>query len=234
MKKRSRKASKRKAAAARASRFPGESARYRTARERLLKREVALRRQLEAVAVERRKLPLGGALPEDYAFEGADGTVRFSDLFADGKDTLLVYNFMFGPQMAAACPYCTSILDGLDRAAPHVAQRVNFAVVAKSPIGRILTFARERGWKHLQLLSSGGNSYNRDYHGDDAQGNQLPMLNVFVRRDGRIHHTWGSEMFFAGGDRGQDPRHVDLVWPIWQLLDYTPGGRQGVQLKLTY
>jgi predicted dithiol-disulfide oxidoreductase (DUF899 family) len=214
--------------------FPGENAKYRAARNKLLKSEIALRRQLEAVAGERRKLPLGGALKEDYVFEGADGPVHFSNLFAAGKETLLVYNFMFGPNMEAACPYCTSILDGVDRAAPHITQRVNLAVVARSPIARILPFARERGWKHLRLLSSAANSYNRDYYGESETGDQWPMMNVFVRRNGRIHHTWGSEMFFAPSDRGQDPRHVDLIWPIWELIDLTPGGRAGLALKLSY
>src|SRR5262245_55789111 len=214
--------------------FPGESARYRSARNKLLASEIALRRKLEAVAGERRKLPLGGALKEDYVFEGADGPIRFSGLFAAGKDTLLVYNFMFGPNMEAACPYCTSILDAVDRAAPHITQRVNLAIVARSPMARVSSFARERGWQHLRLLSSAANSYNRDYHGESEAGDQWPMMNVFVRRNGRIHHTWGSEMFFAPADRGQDPRHVDLIWPIWQLIDLTPDGRAGLTLKLGY
>ena len=222
------------AAASELSGFPGESARYRIARNKLLKHEIALRRNAEAVADERRKLPLGGALKEQYVFDGADGPVRFSDLFTAGKDTLLVYNFMFGPKMQAACPYCSSILDGLDRAALHIGQRVNLAIVAKSPLTRILPFARERGWQHLRLLSSAANSYNRDYYGESETGDQWPMMNVFVLRNGAIHHTWGSEVFFAPPDRGQDPRHVDLLWPIWQLMDLTPSGRAGLGLKLTY
>ena len=216
------------------TRFPGESAKYRAARNKLLKGEIALRRKLEAVAAERRALPVGGALKEDYVFEGPDGPVRFSDLFADGKDTLLVYNFMFGPNMPDACPYCTSILDAVDRAAPHITQRVNLAIVARSPLARIFPFARARGWQHLRLLSSAANSYNRDYYGESDTGDQWPMMNVFLRRNGRIHHTWGSEMFLAPPDRGQDPRHVDLIWPIWQLIDLTPGGRAGLSLKLRY
>ena len=214
--------------------FPGETARYRAARNRLLKKEMKLRSDIEKVSAERRKLPQGGAPPEDYAFDSANGPVTLSQLFEPGKDTLLVYNFMFGPNMKAACPYCTSILDGVDRAAPHIAQRVNLAIVARSPIARVLPFARERGWQHLRLLSSAANSYNRDYYGESETGDQWPMMNVFVRRNGRIHHAWGSEMFFAPPDRGQDPRHVDLIWPIWQLVDLTPNGRAGLALKLSY
>ena len=208
-----------------AARFPGESARYRAARDKLLRSEIALRRQVEAVAAERRKLPLGGALPEDYVFDSEHGPVRFSDLFDAGKDTLLAYSFMFGPQMAAPCPSCTSILDSLDGAAPHVTQRVNLVVVARSPLDRIRPFAQERGWRRLRLLSSAANTYNRDYHGEDAKGAQLPMMNVFARRNGRIYHTWSSELLLAPSDRGQDARHVDMIWPLWNLFDLAPDGR---------
>lgn len=205
--------------------FPGETAKYRSARNRLLEKEVKLRRELETVAAERRKLPAGGQVPEDYTFDSAAGPVRLSELFDEGKDTLLVYSFMFGPRMPEPCPYCSSILDSVDGAAPHVAQRVNLAIVARSPIDRVLTFARERGWRHLRLLSSAANTYNRDYHGENEAGDQLPMMNVFTRRRGRVYHTWATEMFFATPERGQDNRHVDLIWPVWNLLDMTPEGR---------
>jgi len=206
-------------------RFPGESPKYRASRDRLLERELALRRATEAVAEERRKLPLGGLLKEDYVFEGADGPIRLSELFAPGKDTLLVYNFMFGPQDAAPCPLCTSILDGLDGQVQHATERVNVAVVARSPLSRITSFANSRGWRRLRLLSSAANSYNRDYHGEDEKGAQQPMMNVFTRQDGRVHHRWATEMFFAAADRGEHPRHVDSIWPLWNLFDMTPEGR---------
>src|SRR2546423_4198240 len=206
-------------------RFPGESAEYRSARDTLLRHELELRRHLEAVAAERRNLPLGGRVKEDYVFESADGPVRMSELFADQKDTLLVYSYMFAPQMAAPCVSCTSILDALDGEAPHVVQRVNLVVVAKSPIARILEFTRGRGWRNLRLLSSAGNTYNSDYYGESSKGAQQPMMNVFVRRDGAIHHTYGTELLFAPSDSGQDGRHVDLIWPLWNLFDLTPGGR---------
>jgi predicted dithiol-disulfide oxidoreductase (DUF899 family) len=132
---------------------------------------------------------------------------------------------MFGPQMAAPCTSCTSILDGLDGQAPHVTQRVNLVAVAKSPIDRILQFTRGRCWRNLRLLSSAGNTYNQDYHGETESGAQIPTMNVFTRRNGRMYHTWSSELLFAPADRGQDGRHVDLVWPLWNLLDLTPDGR---------
>jgi predicted dithiol-disulfide oxidoreductase (DUF899 family) len=214
-------------------RFPGEGRSYRAARNQLLAAEIKLRRQIEAVAALRRKLPLGGLVPEDYAFEEgaadlADSTtvrrVKMSELFE--RDTsLVVYSFMYGPAMAKACPMCTSMLDSLDGAALHAAQRINLVVVAKSPIQRIRAFARERGWRNLRLLSSAGNSYNLDYRGEDEKGAQSPALNVFTRKDGKIYHCWSSELMFVPSEPGQNSRHVDMIWPLWNLLDFTPQER---------
>ncbi|MHA6205378.1 DUF899 family protein [Dyella soli] len=217
-----------------AVRFPEESSAYRTARDRLLRAEMELRRQIEATAALRRALPLGGRVPVDYLFDDEGETpvdtdierqVRLSDLFEDGKDSLVIYSYMFGPSMAQPCPSCSSILDALDGEIPHLSQRTNVAVVAKSPIQRIRHFARERGWRHLHLLSSAHNTYSTDYHGESADGRQLPALNVFLRRDGHIHHTWSSELMFVSPEPGQDPRHVDAIWPLWSVLDLTPEGR---------
>jgi len=210
--------------------FPGESPAYRRARARLLADERALRRQVEAVAARRRRLPKGGQVAQDYAFDelgprGAVRRVRLSQLFAPGKDTLAVYSFMYGPAMKRPCPMCTSIVDALDATAIHADDRINLVVVAASPIRRIAAFARGRGWRHVRLLSGALSDYGRDYFGEDAKGDQWPMLNVF-RRDGRtIRHFWGSELFFAPAERGQDSRHVDMMWPLWNLFDFTPEGR---------
>jgi predicted dithiol-disulfide oxidoreductase (DUF899 family) len=215
-------------------RFPGESAEYRDARDQLLQAEMALRKNIEEVAARRRTLPLGGALAEDYVFEEGPPDLnnsttthqtRFSELFSSGKDTLAIYSYMFGPQMQSPCVSCTSILDGLNGSAPHIRQRINFAVVAKSPIARIRELARGRGWNNLRLLSSANNTYNRDYHGESPKGDQLPSLNIFVRRDGKIHHFYNTELLFAPQETGMDGRHVDLIWPIWNMFDFTPEGR---------
>src|ERR1700693_3885765 len=120
-------------------RFPGESAEYRRARDELLQSEIDLRRQIEAVAAQRRKLPLGGVVPHDYTFEEWDASakrarpIRLSQLFEDGKDTLFVYSHMFIPgkkglPLEEGCPSCTSIIDGMDGEAPHISQQINFVV----------------------------------------------------------------------------------------------------------
>jgi predicted dithiol-disulfide oxidoreductase (DUF899 family) len=204
--------------------LPNESVKYRAKRNELLRAEMDLRTHVERVAALRRRLPLGGEVREDYVFEATDGPVKLSELF--GKhDTLVLYNFMYGPRMKEACPMCTAMLDSLDGAADHLGQRVGLAVVAKSPIDRIQEFARERGWDQLRLLSSADNSYNRDYQGETANGEQMPMLHVFTRRNGKVHHFWGSEMLFPPAVRGQHPRHVDMIWPLWNVLDLVPAGR---------
>jgi predicted dithiol-disulfide oxidoreductase (DUF899 family) len=225
-------------------RFPGESSDYRTARDRLLAEEIDLRRRTEEVAAMRRQLPPGGPLAQDYEFYEdriVDGRpqdtrkVRFSELFRRADASLAVYSFMYGPKMAHACPMCTAMLDSLDGCAPHATQCINLVVVASSPIERIRAHALERGWKNLRLLSSAGNSYNRDYHGEDGEGDQLPMLNVFAYRGGRIRHCYGTELLFAPEEPGQNARHVDPIWPLWSLFDFTPEGRGANWYpKLTY
>jgi predicted dithiol-disulfide oxidoreductase (DUF899 family) len=216
-------------------RFPNESAEYRRARDVLREAEIALRRQVETTARLRRGLPLGGEVPEDYVFQEGDDarSVRLSELFA-GKLTLIAYSFMFGPAMDHACPNCTSILDGLDGQAQHVSQRTSLVVIAKSPIARIRAFAKERGWRGLRLLSSATNRYNLDYHGEDAKGEQMATLNVFTRKGDAVHHAFATEMQYAPFDPGQDPRHVDSIWPLWNLLDFTPDGRGDDHPKLQY
>jgi predicted dithiol-disulfide oxidoreductase (DUF899 family) len=229
-------------------RFPNESDDYRRARNELLQAEIDLRRAIERVAAHRRTLPLGGIVPDDYVFEEArpgGASVRFSELFTPGKDTLVVYSFMFprwsgdtrpGPSEGETarlpleetpCASCTSILDSLDGAARHLSERVNLAAVAKSDPERIRNFADERGWRHLRLLSSRNNSYNLDYHAETPDASQRPILNVFRRDGDRVHHTWATELMTAPREEGMEPRHVDLIWPIWNILDMTPEGRAG-------
>jgi predicted dithiol-disulfide oxidoreductase (DUF899 family) len=229
-------------------RFPGESADYRAARDRLLRQEVELRRAMESVAVARRALPPGGLVPQDYVFQGADEggeptEVRLSELFSPGHDALVIYHYMFprdpdddraGPASGESaslslgdgpCPSCTALLDQLDGAVEHVAPHVDFAVVARAPLPHLLTFAAERGWRRLRLLSCAGTTFSRDYHAETPDGRPSPMLNVFRRDAGGIRHFWGSELFYEPTEPGQDPRHVATLEPVWNMFDLTPHGR---------
>jgi predicted dithiol-disulfide oxidoreductase (DUF899 family) len=221
--------------------FPGESSEYRRARNELLEAEAELQRQNEKVAALRRALPAGGLIREDYVFESAaDGSkVRFSELFAQDKNSLVIYNMMFPrwsedqragvpggktaelPLVDQPCPSCTSVVDGLEGAAFHLAERTNLAVIAKTSPERLGTFAQERGWRNLRLLSSRNNTFNRDYHAETPAGVQLAVLNVFSRDADGIHHHWTSENTFKLGSTSP----LDPVWPIFGVLDLIREGR---------
>ena len=205
-------------------RFPNESPEYRSAREALLAAEIELRRHIERVAEQRRALPPGGKVPKEYRFESERGPVSFADLFGD-KQTLVVYSYMFGPQRERPCPMCTSLLSAWDGEARDVEQRVALAVVARSPIGKLVAFKKERGWRHLKLYSDTTGEFSRDYHAVTTEDGDDPAFNVFTRRDGTIRHFWSGEMGFETADPGQDPRGAPDLMPIWTLLDSTPEGR---------
>jgi predicted dithiol-disulfide oxidoreductase (DUF899 family) len=205
-------------------RMPNESAAYRTAREALLAEEIELRRHIERVAEQRRALPPGGEVSGDYRFVGEHGPTDFAGLFRD-KETLVVYSWMFGPQRARPCPMCTSLLAAWDGEARDVGQRVALAVVARSPIERLVAFKRERGWQALSLYSDSNDNYSRDYHGIGKDGGDDAGFNVFTRRDGTIRHFWAGEMSGDSADPGQDPRGAPDLMPLWTILDATPEGR---------
>ena len=238
--------------------FPNESPQYRTARNALLQREIALRREMESVATQLRSLPRGGATPDDYVFDrvdehGAVGTVRMSELFGDG-DTLMVYHYMFPrhssdsrarpaqgmfatmPIEDGPCPSCTAIIEMWEGTMPHFrGLGGNLVVVARAPIDRVMAFARERGWTHTRLLSGAGNSFRRDYGGDGPDGEPVPMMTVFKRwPDGAIRLHWASELIHEPADAGQDPRHLGTVEPLWTLFDLTPGGRPAADEQMDY
>ena len=203
-------------------RYPNESREYRDARDALLKDEQELIAKVKAVAAQRRKLPFGGQLKEDYVFQWAnDGKlgqkVRFSELFGD-KNTLLIYSFMFGPNWDHPCPNCTSAVDGFDRTSYQVTRHAAFVAIAKAPADRINAWARERGWSQIALLSGFDSTYQADYKCQQADSDdmQWPVMHVFTRHDGKIFHFWGSEA---------TSNHLDTVWVYWNLMDFTPEGR---------
>jgi predicted dithiol-disulfide oxidoreductase (DUF899 family) len=228
--------------------LPGESREYRAARDRLLDQEIELRRAMEAVAAARRALPPGALVPNDYVFHGAGANgapldIRLSELFSVGKDSLVIYSFMFprdpddltpGPATGrtallpladGSCPSCVALIDQLEGAADHVSQHLNFAIVAKTPLPGLLAFAQERGWRRLRFLSSATNTYNVDYGAETPDGVQRPMLTVFHRDGDAIRHFWSSELFYAPTEPGQEPRHVGTLEPLWNMFDLTPEGR---------
>jgi predicted dithiol-disulfide oxidoreductase (DUF899 family) len=204
--------------------FPGESAQYRAARTALLAEEIELRRHIERVAAQRRALPPGGAVIGDYRFEGEHGPATLAELFGD-KDTLGVYSYMFGPQRARPCPMCTNLLGSWEGIAPDIGRRMALAVVARSPIGKLIDWKHERGWKSLALYSDVNGNYSRDYFGVTPGGEDIPSFNVFTRQGGTIRHFWSGEMGGETADPGQDPRGAPDFSPLWTVLDTTPEGR---------
>ncbi len=212
-------------------RLPNESPDYRTARNELLAEEQALREQVERVAILRRQLPSGGEVKEDYEFEeidlsdGSSGPIRFSELFGDKMD-LLVYSFMYGPEWESPCPSCTSFIDGVDVVSRHVRQQDELVVIGKATPAQLYDVARERGWKDLRLLSCAKNNYARDYNAQAGETSEslMPLMNVFQREGDKIHHFWASELLWTPVEGGH-PRHIDIAWPVWGLLDMTRSGR---------
>jgi predicted dithiol-disulfide oxidoreductase (DUF899 family) len=206
--------------------YPNDTPERHAAATALLAEEIELRRHLERVAAQRRALPLGGE-PPPYAIVDENGkAVALADLFGR-HDTLVTYFWMYGPERTKACPMCTNFLDAFDLPVKHLAQRVTFAVLGRSPVARQLAFARLRGWSNLVFYQV-CDDFARDYRGlvPDGKGGtmEVPALDVWVRREGRVHHFWGSQL---GGtqDPGEDPRGAPDPTPLWNVLDLTPGGR---------
>jgi predicted dithiol-disulfide oxidoreductase (DUF899 family) len=201
--------------------YPNESKEYRKARDALLKEEQALVDRTKALAAKRRTLPLGGELKEDYVFQWAnDGKVgkhvKLSDLFGD-KQTLMLYSFMYGPSWDNPCPSCTSLMDGFDRSAYQVTRHAAFAGIAKASPAKINAWAKKRGWTQIALLSGFESPFQADYKCQlDSDDMQLPVMHVFTKKGGKIHHFWATEL---------QMNHVDTVWPYWNLMDFTPEGR---------
>lgn len=202
--------------------FPNETAEYRQARNALLAEEIELRRHIERVAELRRQLPAGGEVTKTYQFEGENGPVTLADLFGD-RTTLIIYSYMFGPQRERPCPMCTSFMASLEGKVPDIEQRVALAMVARSPIERLVEGKKARGWTQLKVYSDSDGRFTRDYVStEDAD---VPGYTVFTRRDGTIRHFWSGEVSGEMADPGQDPRGAPDLDPLWTLLDTTPEGR---------
>ena len=186
-------------------------------------RELMLQR--ERVAELRRALPVGPAGP-DYEFEqvvdGQAAPVRLSELFTAPDRTLIVYHFMYGKRQTAPCPMCSAWADGWNAIAHHVTERADFVMAAAAPIAEWTALARDRGWTNLRLASAAPSSFKADIGGEDAEGNQWPFISVWtLDDDGRPRQRyWGAAQFDDEHWRG-----LDLLNPVWHLLDLTPEGR---------
>ena len=221
--------------------LPNESPEYLTKREKLRLAEIELMRQRERVAELRRALPPGAAI-QDYEFiEGPtsldDGDepvrkVRLSKLFTAPDRSLVIYQFMFGKKQTNACPMCTAWIDAFNGVAHHLAQNVDFAVVAAADPATLRAHARNRGWNRLRLLSAGESTFKYDLGSEDQEGNQDSTISVFSRgADGTLRHFYSGHPWL-----GEDikERGIDELNPIWNVLDLTPQGRGKFYASLDY
>jgi predicted dithiol-disulfide oxidoreductase (DUF899 family) len=217
---------------ARHTRLPGESADYLAAREELRDAEIELMRHRERVAALRRALPQGAEV-DDYVFlEGpADldtgdtpvREVRLSELFTGPGRPLIVYQFMYGKRQTDPCPMCTLWIDGFNGVAHHVAQNADLVVLAAAEPPALRRHARARGWSRLRLLSAGDSTFKYDLGSEDEDGAQDSTVSVFTRdADGTVRHFYSAHPRMS---EDIDQRGIDLLNPVWHLLDLTPGGR---------
>ncbi|MGW3738589.1 DUF899 family protein [Streptomyces sp. NPDC005148] len=219
----------------------GESAEHVSARKELRLAEIELMRHRERIADLRRRLPPGPVV-DDYALEegpadlGAGDvpvkTVRLSQLFtAPGRD-LVVYHFMYGKQQTQPCPMCTMWIDGFNGIAHHVAQNVDFAIVAAADLPTLRAHARGRQWENLRLLSAGSSTFKYDLGSEDADGNQDSTVSVFTRdSDGSVRHFYSAHPRMSDDI---DQRGIDLLSPVWHILDLTRRGRGNWFAELSY
>lgn len=218
-----------------------ESSEYLAKREELRLAEIQLMRQRERVAELRRHLPEGAAL-QDYRFEEGPRdlnagdeparAVRLSELFTGPNRSLVIYHFMFGKKQAKACPMCTAWLDGANGVAHHLAQNLDFAVVAAADLATLRAYARERGWDKLRLLSAGNNTFKYDLGSENREGAQDSTVSVFTRDNtGTVRHFYSAHPRMAPDilERG-----IDLLTPIWHFMDLTPQGRGSWYASLAY
>jgi len=221
--------------------LPNESGDYLEKREELRLAEIELMRQRERVAELRRRLPQGAPL-QDYIFEEGPAnldagdtptrTVRLSELFTLPDRALVIYHLMYGKKQAKACPMCTAWIDGFNGVADHLAQNINFAIVAAADTPVLRAHARARGWKKLRLLSAGSNTFKYDLGSEDREGNQDSTISVFSRAsDGSVRHFYSAHPRMASDIQ---ERGIDLLSPIWNILDLTPQGRGDWYTKLEY
>jgi predicted dithiol-disulfide oxidoreductase (DUF899 family) len=199
--------------------MPGADEKYRESRSRLRAAEIDLRERIEAVASLRRALPQGPVVP-DYTFVEDSSRVRLSELFADDKPYLILYHLMYWAKEDEFCPMCSMWLDGFNGVVGHLTQRANFAVASAAPVDKLAAWSARREWDRLRLLSDDGSAFARDIDAEDSEGNPDSTIVVFAKDGDRVRHVYTAHPMLEDRERG-----IDLLCPVWHLLDLTPAGR---------
>src|SRR5690349_8486351 len=139
----------------------GTREQWLAARLDLLAAEKELTRQSDALAQRRQALPWV-RIDKDYRFDTDDGSASLSDLFR-GRSQLLIYHFMFGPDWKAGCPSCSSIADGFNGIAVHLANHdVMLWAVSRAPLPKLEAYKKRMGWT-FPWASSVGSDFNYDF-----------------------------------------------------------------------
>jgi predicted dithiol-disulfide oxidoreductase (DUF899 family) len=170
--------------------------------------------------------------PSHAGGDGPATKVRLSELFTAPDRSLVIYHFMFGKKQTTACPMCTAWIDGYNGVAHHIAQNVDFAIVAAADPATLRAYARERGWDKLRLLSAGDSTFKYDLGSEDKEGNQDSQISVFTKEgDGTLRHFYSGHPWL---DPNIKERGIDELSPIWNILDLTPQGRGKFYTALDY
>jgi predicted dithiol-disulfide oxidoreductase (DUF899 family) len=194
-------------------------AEWQAAREAVLTKEKEATRQRDALAAERRRLPMV-EIEKDYVFEGPDGQARLLDMF-DGRRQLIVYHFMFGPLQDAGCDGCSMFVDQIGHLAHLHARDTSLALVSRAPLAKIQAYRERMGWA-IPWFSS----FSSDFNVDFGLSPETPQEGAY--QDGE---TFGLSVFLRDGDRVfrtyfTNRRGVEALGSVWTFLDLTPLGRQ--------
>ncbi len=191
-------------------------------RLQLLAAEKELSHRRDELAATRRQLPWVRVEP-DYRFDTVDGERSLRDLF-NGRNQLVVYHFMFGPDWEEGCPSCSFWADNYDGVAVHLAHRdTTLVAVSRAPLASLQKYRERMGWS-FTWVSSLGSTFNQDFGVSQAETynyarveqamDESPGLSAFIRQDGDVFHTYSC---YARG--------LDVFNTAYQLLDITPKGR---------
>jgi predicted dithiol-disulfide oxidoreductase (DUF899 family) len=209
-----------------------ESEEYLARREELRLAEVELIQHREQVAALRRTLPQGATLPNYEFLEGPTDLgmgdkpihiVKFSELFKTADRPLVIHHLMYGKKQTRPCPMCTMWIDGANGVAHHIAQNIDFAIVAAADPKALREHARARGWNNLRLLSAASNTFKYDLGSEDVDGAQDSTVSVFTKdADGTVRHFYTAHPRIAP-DRKE--RGIDLLTPVAFHGPYTARSR---------
>ena len=160
----------------------GTRSEWLAARLTLLAEEKELTRRSDELARKRQELPWV-RIDKEYRFDTDDGSASLADLFR-GRSQLLIYHFMFGPDFTAGCPSCSSIADGFNGIAVHLANHdVMLGAVSRAPLAKLQAYKSRMGWT-FPWASSFGSDFNADF----AVG-----FTVEQQRDGGIEYNYRRE-----------------------------------------